>query len=146
MTKDEFFKLGTALVQEQVYAWVIASSFVCSWKPPRYGGRHAIKTELVYSGHVLFGGGGGGGKRNFRSRKMSFPLWIGIFPKRASRLWRRKNPQLYKAFYAILVANSRVYSNMQDLNWFICANVVIRIPKLLFFIIQIEFLFTLLSL
>ena len=46
--KMSFIKLCTALVQEQVYAWVIASSFVCSWKPPRYGGRHALETELVY--------------------------------------------------------------------------------------------------
>ena len=48
MTKDEHFKLCPTLVQEQVYAWVIASSFVCSWKPPRYGGRHILETELVY--------------------------------------------------------------------------------------------------
>ena len=49
MTKDEYFKLCPTLVQEQVYAWVIASSFVCSWKPPRYGGRHILETELVYT-------------------------------------------------------------------------------------------------
>ena len=55
MTKDEFFKLCTALVQEQVYAWVIASSFVCSWKPPRYGGRHALETELVYTQAGVYG-------------------------------------------------------------------------------------------
>ena len=48
MTKDEYFKLCPTSVQEQVYAWVIASSFVCSWKPPRYGGRHILETELVY--------------------------------------------------------------------------------------------------
>ena len=48
MTKDEYFKLCPTLVQEQVYDWVIASSFVCSWKPPRYGGRHILETELVY--------------------------------------------------------------------------------------------------
>ena len=49
MTKDEYFKLCTALVQEQVYAWGITSSLIClSWKPPRYGGRHALETELVY--------------------------------------------------------------------------------------------------
>ena len=34
MTKDEYFKLCTALVQEQVYAWGIASSFVCLGSPP----------------------------------------------------------------------------------------------------------------
>ena len=28
MKNDEYFKLCTALVQEQVYTWVIASSFV----------------------------------------------------------------------------------------------------------------------
>ena len=48
MTKDEYFKLCPTLVQEQAYAWVITSSFVCSWKPPRYGGRHLLETELVY--------------------------------------------------------------------------------------------------
>ena len=32
--KDEYFKLCTALVQEQVYAWGIASSFVCLGSPP----------------------------------------------------------------------------------------------------------------
>ena len=48
MTKDEYFKLCPALVQEQVYAWVIASSFVMLLEAPEYGGRHVLETELVY--------------------------------------------------------------------------------------------------
>ena len=35
MTKDEYFKLCTALVQEQVYTWVIASSFVLLMDGPQ---------------------------------------------------------------------------------------------------------------
>ena len=34
MTKDEYFKLCTALVQEQVYTWVIASSFAMLLEAP----------------------------------------------------------------------------------------------------------------
>ena len=49
MTKDEHFKLCPALVQEQVYAWVIASSFVMLLEAPQYGGRHVLETELVYT-------------------------------------------------------------------------------------------------
>ena len=55
MTKDEYFKQCPALVQEQVYAWVIASSFVMLLEaptppppPPQYGGRRVLETELVY--------------------------------------------------------------------------------------------------
>ena len=54
ITKDEYLKLCPSLVQEQVYAWVIASSFVCSWKPPRYGGRHILETELVYNRWIMW--------------------------------------------------------------------------------------------
>ena len=45
---QEHFKLCPALVKEQVYAWVIASSFVMLLEAPQYGGRHVLKTELVY--------------------------------------------------------------------------------------------------
>ena len=57
MTKDEYFKLCTALVQEQVYAWGIASSFVCLGSPPGMADAMLLKkptavqsvwTELVY--------------------------------------------------------------------------------------------------
>ena len=32
-----------------MYTWVIASSFVCSCKSPRYGGHDVLETELVYT-------------------------------------------------------------------------------------------------
>ena len=50
--KDEHFKLPTALVQEQVYAWVIASSFVMlldgmqMWLTMQYS---ILKIGSVYS-------------------------------------------------------------------------------------------------
>ena len=54
MTKDEYFKLYTAVVQEQV--WVIASSFVMLLEapPPRYGWCHVLETELVYTEFPLY--------------------------------------------------------------------------------------------
>ena len=56
MTRGEYFKLCPALVQEQVYTWVIASSFVMLLEappppPPRYGGRsdkNILETGLVH--------------------------------------------------------------------------------------------------
>ena len=43
MTKDEYFKLCTDLVQEQVYTWVIASAlFNMILDAPRYGGQSDI--------------------------------------------------------------------------------------------------------
>ena len=58
MTKDEYFKLCTALVQEQVYAWGIASSFVCLGSPP--GMADAMLLKPNWSIGTVRGGGGGG--------------------------------------------------------------------------------------
>ena len=52
MTKDGYFKPCTGLVQEQVYAWVIASSFVMLLEAPkvwRTKWYNILKTELVYT-------------------------------------------------------------------------------------------------
>ena len=55
MTKDEYFKLCTALVQEQVYAWGIASSFVCLGSPPGMADAMLLKPNWSI-GSTIFGG------------------------------------------------------------------------------------------
>ena len=63
MTKDEYFKLCTALVQEQVYAWGIASSFVCLGSPPGMADAMLLKPNWsIPRGISIWGGGGGGGR------------------------------------------------------------------------------------